>query len=125
MGKTVEIKDGAVTVGGITRRVDWRESKHPDCNCRIKAVETMDKGLVTLEDGSFFENCTISSLDEVTTSVLVSGWIKDAAVTGDERLTDRPECERPEFSNPEVKFRARVCSAVNSIQSAPRSVGAD
>lgn len=111
VGKTVDIKDSAVTVGGIARRVDWGQSKHPDCNGRIKTVETIDKGLVTLEDGSAFENCAISSLDELTTSALVSGWIKDAAVTGSDRLADRPECELPKFVNPELKFRARVCAA--------------
>jgi hypothetical protein len=92
-GKTVEVKSGAVTVGGIKRHVDWGESAHPDCRGKIKKVETRVKGNVTLEDGSCFENCAILSIDELSTSALVSAWIKDAAVTGDDRLADRPECD--------------------------------
>ena len=79
VGKTVEIKRGAVTVDGIKQRVDWGESKHPDCNGKIKSVEASVKGHVTLEDGSVFENCAILSVDELSTSALVYGWIKDAA----------------------------------------------
>ncbi len=97
-GKTVEVKNGAVTVGGIKRHVDWGESAHPDCRGKIKKVETRVKGHVTLEDGSFFENRPISSIDELSTSALVSAWIKDAAVTGCDRLADRPECDLvPDF----------------------------
>ena len=91
-GKMVAIMNGAVSVGGIDRRVDWGESKYSDCNGKIKSVETSVKGKVTLEDGLVFENCVIVSVDELTTSALVSGWIKDAAVTGDARLADRAEC---------------------------------
>jgi hypothetical protein len=92
-GKTVEVKNGAVTVGGIKRHVDWGEAAHPDCRGKIKKVETRVKGHVTLEDGGFFENCPISSIDELSTSALVCAWIKDATVTGDDRLADRPECD--------------------------------
>ena len=97
-GKVVEIKSGAVTVDGIKRHVDWGESAHPDCCGKIKSVETRVKGNVTLDDGSCFENCAILSIDELSTSALVSAWIKDAAVTGDDRLADRPECDlAPDF----------------------------
>ena len=92
-------KSGAVTVGGIKRHVDWGESAHPDCRGKIKKVETRVKGNVTLEDGSCFENCAILSINELSTSALVSAWIKDAAVTGDDRLADRPECDlAPDFA---------------------------
>ena len=75
VGKLVEIKSGAVTVDGIKRHVDWGESAHPDCCGKIKSVETRVKGLVKLEDGSCFENCAISSIDELSTSAVVSSWI--------------------------------------------------
>jgi hypothetical protein len=100
VGKVVEIKSGAVTVDGIKRHVDWGESAHPDCCGKIESVETRVKGHVKLEDGSFFENCAILSIDELSTSALVSNWIKDPAVTGDERLADRPECDLARFSRP-------------------------
>jgi hypothetical protein len=99
VGKTVEVKNGAVTVDGIKRRVDWGESKHPDCNGKIKSVETSVRGHVTLEDRSMLENCAILSVDELSTSALVYGWIKDSAITGDDRLADRPERDRPRFSD--------------------------
>ena len=107
-GKVVEIKSGAVTVDGIKRHVDWCESAHPDCCGKIKSVETRVKGHVKLEDGSFFENCAILSIDELSTSALVSNWIKDAAVTGDNRLADRPECDLARFLDPIRSFCATV-----------------
>ena len=98
VGKTVAIKNGAVVVDGIKRHVDWGASKHPDCVGKIKSAGTSVRGLVVLEDGSVFENCAILSVDELSTSALVYGWIKDASVTGDDRLADRPECDlAPDF----------------------------
>ena len=120
-GKVVEIKSGAVTVDGIKRHVDWGESAHPDCCGKIKSVETRVKGHVKLEDGSFFENCAILSIDELSTSALVSNWIKDVAVTGDERLADRPECDLARFSQRIRSF----CATVKSFRFVPRSVGTD
>jgi hypothetical protein len=104
VGKVVEIKDGAVTVDGIKRHVDWGESAHPDCRGKIQSVETRVKGPVKLGDGSVFENCAISSIDELTTSGLVSSWIKDSAVTGDDRLADRTELDLARFSQPKPIF---------------------
>jgi hypothetical protein len=123
-GKTVEVKSGAVTVGGIKRHVDWGESAHPDCRGKIKKVETRVKGNVTLEDGSCFENCAILSIDELSTSALVSAWIKDAAVTGDDRLADRPECDlAPDFVlNPK---QIKILWPMSAFQIIPRSVGAN
>jgi hypothetical protein len=108
VGKVVEITSGAVTVAGIKRHVDWGESAHPDCCGKIKSVETRVRGHVKLEDGSVFENCAISSIDELSTSALVSNWIKDVAVTGDERLADRPECNLARFLIPIRSFCATV-----------------
>ncbi len=115
----VVIRRGAIAVGGIWRRAEWGESKHPDCDGKIKSVETSIKGHVTLEDGSIFENCAIGSLDELTTSALVSGWIKDAAVTGDERLADRPERELPNLLN---RIECARHEPSNCVPGVPRSV---
>ena len=108
VGKVVKITSGAVTVDGIKRHVDWGESAHPDCSGKIESVETRVKGHVKLEDGSFFENCAILSIDELSTSALVYNWIKDATVTGDDRLADRPERDLPDFLIPIRSFCARV-----------------
>jgi hypothetical protein len=113
VGKAVEIKNGAVTVDGITRHVDWGESAHPDCRGKIESVETRVKGHVRLDDGSVFENCAVSSIDELTTSAVVSSWIKDAGVTGDDRLADRPECGCTRFSQREpIPVRPETFCAV-------------
>jgi hypothetical protein len=121
VGKTVEISNGAVVVGGIERRVDWGESKHSDCLGKIRSVETSVKGLVVLDDGSVFENCAICTVNELTTSALVSGWIKDSSVTGNDRLADRPECEPFLGFKPESK--PRCVPPLSSLHIVPRSVG--
>jgi hypothetical protein len=128
VGKAIEIKNGAVTVDAIKRHVDWGGSAHPDCRGKIKSVETRVKGHVKLEDGSVFENCAISSIDELTTSALVSSWIKDAAVTGDDRLADRPECDLARLCQREPIFlRPKVLCRINlkSFKFVPSSVRAN
>jgi hypothetical protein len=69
--------------------VDWGEWKLPDCNGKIGSVKASVKGHVTREDGSMFDNSAIGSVDELSTSALVSS--RDGGFSCGVVIARRPE----------------------------------
>ena len=84
-GKTVEIKDGVVTVDAAARTVEWgapgsATAKPSDCTGKIVRVEPSVLGLVTLDSGVTFKNPDGWS-KEATRNAFIKARVRPIVIT--------------------------------------------